>query len=162
MLEVVELLNETRTSELFAGRTLSRGSRDPRSAFERDYGRLLFSAPVRRMSSKAQVFPLEPNDYVRTRLTHSLEVSNVARDLAWQAGRHLMQHGMADLSQEDVFQIATIAATCGLIHDLGNPPFGHAGELAISSWFESRKREDSVLQSFADREPRLMEDFLPF
>ena len=162
MLAWPELLNETRTSELLGGRPSPRDSRDPRSAFERDYGRLLFSAPVRRMSSKAQVFPLEPNDYVRTRLTHSLEVSNVSRDLAWQAGRHLTNEGLAELSQDQVFQMATIAATCGLVHDLGNPPFGHAGELAISSWFEERTKEDPKIREFEKREPSLMADFCRF
>ena len=147
---------------MFNGHAGSRGARDSRSEFERDYGRLLFCAPVRRLSAKAQVFPLEPDDYVRTRLTHSLEVSNVARDLAWQAGRLLVKQNPRGLCHDDVSHMATIAATCGLIHDLGNPPFGHAGELAISSWFAARSNSDPILRSFAENEPAMALDFSSF
>ena len=91
---------------------------DHRAQFERDFDRSVFSTPVKRLQDKAQVFPLEPNDAVRTRLTHSLEVSCVARGLAtavskWLLGQHEIEAGM-DRS------IEAIAATCGLIHDLGN------------------------------------------
>lgn len=108
-----------------------------RSEFERDYGRTVYSTPFRRLRDKAQVFPLEPNDSVRTRLLHSLEVSSVAEDIATQAIKDVI--GVDDsekLSTDQLRDIPLIAATCGLIHDIGNPPFGHAGELAISTWFE--------------------------
>lgn len=162
MLDWSRMLCEQRCSDVLNGRGGARGLRDPRSEFERDYGRLLFCAPVRRLSSKAQVFPLEPSDYVRTRLTHSLEVSNVARDLAWAAGRRLLRRGVPGLSSEDLSNMGTIAATCGLMHDLGNPPFGHAGELAISSWFEERCKEDAALRSFAQTESALAQEFANF
>jgi dGTPase len=107
---------------------------DSRSQFERDYDRSVFSTPVKRLQDKAQVFPLEPHDAIRTRLTHSIEVSTVAQGLAIFVCNHLLEHGKIVLSQQR--QIEAIAKTCGLIHDLGNPPFGHAGEYAIQEWFK--------------------------
>jgi len=128
------LLSTVRQRELAGGAPSSAGESDARSAFERDYDRALFSTPVRRLQDKAQVFPLEPNDSVRTRLTHSLEVSSISRQLARRVGHTLHERGDLD-DAADVDAIATIAATCGLLHDLGNPPFGHAGEAAMSAWF---------------------------
>lgn len=156
------MLSDVRVSALFNGRSATKGPKDPRSEFERDYGRLLFAAPVRRLSAKAQVFPLEPNDFVRTRLTHSLEVSNVARDLTWQVGQRLIDKHRESISLNDVAQMAVISATCGLIHDLGNPPFGHAGELAISTWFRDRSKTDTTIKAFADQHPKLACDFSSF
>ena len=95
-----------------------------------------FSTPVRRLQDKAQVFPLEEHDAIRTRLTHSIEVSSVARGLGASAAAKLLKGKL--ISYEQKTCIETIAATCGLIHDLGNPPFGHAGEAAIGSWFAKR------------------------
>ena len=112
----------------------TRQSGEFRKEFARDYDRAVFSTPVRRLQDKAQVFPLEPHDSVRTRLTHSLEVSTVARDLAGEAAQNLLAAGNLE-SLDQVNAIQNIAATCGLIHDIGNPPFGHAGEQAINSWF---------------------------
>lgn len=114
---------------------------DPRSQFQRDYDRTLFSTPVRRLQDKAQVFPLEPNDSVRTRLTHSLEVSNLAKSLARRVTRRLVEK--EEMTKEQAEQIVVIAGTCGLVHDLGNPPFGHAGERAMRGWF-SDKLDDEV------------------
>src|SRR3954453_7328324 len=101
-------------------------SGDHREEFERDYDRAVFSSPVRRLQDKAQVFPLEPNDAVRTRLTHSLEVSSVARGLAQKVTDELLKQ--KEMTAELGEQGRTIASTVGLIHDLGNPPFGHSGE----------------------------------
>jgi dGTPase len=89
-------------------------------------------------------------------LTHSLEVSSVARDLAGQAARKL-----DDVPIEQVGQIAVIAATCGLMHDLGNPPFGHAGELAISTWFHQKAGSD-FFASLGGEDSQLSQDFLRF
>src|SRR6476660_1457972 len=89
---------------------------DHRIEFERDFDRSLFSTPVRRLQDKAQVFPLESHDAVRTRLTHSHEVSSVARSLADSVGREL-----PDGDDKHAGDIAAVAATCGLAHDLGNP-----------------------------------------
>lgn len=102
---------------------------DHRAQFERDFDRAVFSTPVRRLQDKTQVFPLDPHDAVRTRLTHSLEVSSVARGLATAAAKWLLEQ--KEIAPEMDRWIEAIAATCGLIHDLGNPPFGHSGEDAI-------------------------------
>jgi dGTPase len=112
---------------------------DHRIEFERDFDRSVFSTPVKRLQDKAQVFPLEPHDAVRTRLTHSLEVSSVARGLATRTAKWLLE--AREISPGMDRSIEAIAATCGLIHDLGNPPFGHAGEDAIRSWFKQDDRE---------------------
>ncbi len=133
-----------------------------RTEYDRDYDRAVFSTPVRRLQDKAQVFPLEPSDSVRTRLTHSLEVSTVARDLARSAARWIVEKEDTGVDNP-VEAIATIASTCGLIHDLGNPPFGHAGEAAISSWFEAYSRNSSTkkLGNFAPDSQEAL-DFLHF
>src|SRR6185295_11013068 len=103
-------------------------SGDARQEFERDYDRSVYSTPVKRLQDKTQVFPLESHDAVRTRLTHSLEVSSLARGLAISVSKWLVEEDEIKPGSER--QIEAIAATCGLIHDLGNPPFGHAGERA--------------------------------
>jgi dGTPase len=131
------LLSKRRVRDLYDGPASQRIGGDSRTPFDQDYGRAVFSTPVRRLQDKAQVFPLEAHDSVRTRLTHSLEVSSIARGL----GEHA-ENFVRDQKNHTKFpfgSIPTIAATCGLIHDIGNPPFGHAGEKAIGSWFESRK-----------------------
>ncbi|MBE0657724.1 MAG: HD domain-containing protein, partial [Bryobacteraceae bacterium] len=120
------LLSPKRIRHLLIGKESVKSEDDPRSEFERDYDRTVFSTPVRRLQDKAQVFPLEPHDGIRTRLTHSLEVSSVARDVARYLFKALAEKGVID--PEQVHEFSTIAATCGLLHDLGNPPFGHAGE----------------------------------
>jgi dGTPase len=130
---------------MYPGRSAANDSgvqteRDPRSQFQRDYDRTLFSTPVRRLQDKAQVFPLEPNDSVRTRLTHSLEVSNLAQSLARRASRWLFDSG--EITREQADQIVVIAGTCGLVHDLGNPPFGHAGEEAMRIWFRKKLADE--------------------
>ncbi len=109
-----------------------------RTEFEDDLGRVVFSAPVRRLQDKTHVFPLEPHDSVRTRLTHSLEVSNVARDLSQAACRRLADR----IPAEYAHAVSTIAAACALLHDVGNPPFGHAGEKAIQNWFRQKFMEN--------------------
>src|SRR5580698_7534994 len=112
-----------------------------RTEFEDDLGRVVFSAPVRRLQDKTHVFPLEAHDSVRTRLTHSLEVSSVARDLSQAACRRLADRIPPQCSHA----VATIAAACALLHDVGNPPFGHAGEKAIQDWFLKKLIEDRTL-----------------
>jgi dGTPase len=106
---------------------------DHRSEFERDYDRALFSTPVRRLQDKAQVFPLESNDSIHTRLTHSLEVSSIARTLARRCVPFILKN--ANLRDRYGHDIEILCQTCGLLHDIGNPPFGHAGEIAIQAWF---------------------------
>ena len=130
---------------------------DPRSQFERDFDRSVFSNPVKRLQDKAQVFPLDPHDAVRTRLTHSLEVSSVARGLAARIANWLRARDMITSDMER--SIETIAATCGLIHDLGNPPFGHAGEHAIRAWFMNSPQVNAVNEL---RNDQLIQDFRNF
>ena len=129
---------------------------DHRGEFERDFDRAVFSTPVRRLQDKAQVFPLEAHDPVRTGLTHSLEVSSVARGLGRKASTWLLVQGAIDRGMER--SIEAIAATCGLIHDPGNPPFGHAGEDAIRSWFRSGDREARLQQEL--QSDQQVQDFL--
>lgn len=129
-----------------------------RIQFERDYDRTIFSTPVRRLQDKAQVFPLEPNDAVRTRLTHSLEVSNVSRGIARAVSLWLINEGHIGSDMDR--QIEAIAATCGLIHDLGNPPFGHSGEDAIREWFVEKSKGE--LEVFFRENKELGKDFLYF
>lgn len=151
-----KLLSATRVAELF-GKPVSEG--DTRTEFERDYGRVLFSTPFRRMQDKTQVFPLERHDSIRTRLTHSLEVSSVARSLGKLAAAWMADKKFIDLRQQD--DIQTLAATCGLLHDLGNPPFGHSGERAIQSWFKKNESILDPLESSPIRQ-QLKRDFLLF
>jgi dGTPase len=107
-----------------------------RSGFHRDYDRIAFSHPFRRLSDKTQVHPLSANDHVHSRLTHSLEVSIVGRSLGMAVGERL--GGLPEgISPSDLGQI--LQAAC-LMHDLGNPPFGHAGEDAIQMWFSDPKQ----------------------
>ena len=116
-----------------------------RSAFERDYDRVIFSYPFRRLQDKTQVFPLPEQDFVHTRLTHSLEVSSVGRSLGKTVGEELISNNL-ELQDQGFTQFdfgAIVSAAC-LTHDLGNPPFGHTGEHAISDFFRSH----SVGQSF--------------
>jgi dGTPase len=104
-----------------------------RTAFQQDYDRIVFTSAFRRMKDKTQVFPLSKSDYVRTRLTHSLEVSCVGRSLGAVVGREIIaRHGLQQVESGDFGAI--VAAAC-LAHDIGNPPFGHAGEDAIREWF---------------------------
>lgn len=105
-----------------------------RSEFQHDHDRLLFSTPVRRLSDKTQVWPMDENDGVRTRLTHSHEVANLARSIGSNIATHRPDLFGADLHKV----IQPILTAIGLAHDLGNPPFGHQGEAAIGKWFSSR------------------------
>jgi dGTPase len=105
-------------------------SENSRSEYQRDYDRIIFSSPFRRLQDKTQVFPLSQSDFTRTRLTHSLEVSSVARTLGVLAAKHLVKLGVVC----EPHDVGAITATAALAHDIGNPPFGHSGEAAIQSW----------------------------
>ena len=107
-----------------------------REEIERDYDRILFSAPTRRLADKTQVFPMEKNDSVRTRLTHSHEVSNLARSIGVRlAFNHREIFGEYADSLNVERTVPALLAAIGLAHDLGNPPFGHQGENSIRQWF---------------------------
>lgn len=105
-----------------------------RTQFQRDYDRLIFSAPFRRMQSKTQVFPLPGSVFVHNRLTHSLEVSSVGRSLGTDVGR-LLAERHPDTEPGVFGALGSIVSAACLAHDMGNPPFGHSGEKAISSFF---------------------------
>ena len=125
-----------------------------RSDFQRDYDRLIFSSPFRRLQNKTQVFPLPGSVFVHNRLTHSLEVSSVGRSLANEVAIRLSgKYSDPDILRKlaDVRDI--VAAAC-LCHDMGNPPFGHGGEKTISAFFSegpgSRFRDRLTGQQWSD------------
>ena len=107
---------------------------DDRPEFKRDYDRLIFSAPFRRMQNKTQVFPLPGSVFVHNRLTHSLEVASVGLSLGNDVA-HAIMKTRPELGNTLLPQIGTIVSTACLAHDMGNPPFGHSGEKAIQTFF---------------------------
>jgi dGTPase len=111
---------------------------DDRTEFKRDYDRLIFSAPFRRLQNKTQVFPLPGSIFVHNRLTHSLEVASVGMSLGNDVARHLCTRN-PDYADTLVPEIGQIVSTACLAHDLGNPPFGHSGEKAIQTFFTEGK-----------------------
>lgn len=106
-----------------------------RSDFQRDYDRLVFSSPFRRLQNKTQVFPLPGSVFVHNRLTHSLEVSSVGRSMAAEAAIILRERHSGKPWVDKISHIPDITATACLCHDLGNPPFGHSGEKTIATYF---------------------------
>lgn len=118
-------------------------SAEIRTEFERDWDRIIFSSPFRRLQNKTQVFPLPEEIFVHNRLTHSLEVASVGRSLGKMVGEKLinlkeiqLEKKAAIFYKEDLKHV--IASAC-LAHDLGNPAFGHSGEEAISKYFKNRE-----------------------
>ena len=121
-----------------------------RSPFQRDFDRVAFSGSFRRLQDKTQVFPLVKTDYVRTRLTHSLETSSVGRSLGSAVGVFLCENfDLGEVRPSDVG--AVVAAAC-LAHDIGNPPLGHAGEEAIRHWFTCSAAAKDLYGSLNDAE----------
>jgi dGTPase len=108
-------------------------SEQARSPFHKDYDRIIFSQSFRQLNRKTQVHPLTQHDGIHTRLTHSLEVSCIGRSLGMLAAEKIKDELPVWISPADVGAI--IQAAC-LAHDIGNPPFGHAGEYAIREWFD--------------------------
>lgn len=129
-----------------------------RTDFQRDYDRLIFSSPFRRLQNKTQVFPLPGSIFVHNRLTHSIEVSSVGRSLGVIVGRELRLR-YPD-SRADLEEISSIVAAGCLAHDLGNPPFGHSGETAITSFFSEGKGR--YLEQKVREECGRWEDFTNF
>ncbi len=148
----------TLLSEDRLGRERKARPHDPsRSEFRRDSDRITFSSAFRRLQDKTQVFPLADNDYVRTRLTHSLEVASVARSLATRVGGELCaRHDLPGLHPSDFGEIASAAA---LAHDLGNPPFGHSGEDAIRHWFKNSPHAQKTADGLAAGERADIENY---
>ena len=110
-------------------------ARYPINVFEKDYAAIVSSPAFRRLQDKTQVFPLDKSDFVRTRLTHSIEVSTVARQLGIMLVQNFRQFRPDALSAEAEENIPSVLMCAGLLHDLGNPPFGHFGEALIGEWF---------------------------
>ena len=107
---------------------------EERTEFKRDYDRLIFSAPFRRLQNKTQVFPLPGRIFVHNRLTHSLEVASVGRSLGDDSARRLLERH-PELHNTHLGEIGDIVQAACLAHDMGNPPFGHSGERAIATFF---------------------------
>lgn len=120
---------------------------EDRTQFQRDFDRLIFSSPFRRMQNKTQVFPLPGSVFVHNRLTHSLEVSSVGRSLGLDCGHELMNRHK-NLGGEFAGSLGAIVSAACLAHDMGNPPFGHAGERAIASFFSESKGR--MLRDYVD------------
>lgn len=124
---------------------------DDRSEFKRDYDRLIFSAPFRRLQNKTQVFPLPGSVFVHNRLTHSLEVASVGMSLGNDVAARIISERRPELRGTLFEEIGQIVATACLAHDLGNPPFGHSGEKAIQTFFtegEGRALQQQVSEAF--------------
>lgn len=129
-----QLLSTKRPREAVAK---SKQKEDLRSEFEKDYHRIIGSASFRRLQDKTQVFPLDKSDFIRTRLTHSLEVSSYGKSLGQNIGEYILTYIKdPNFTWKDKEEICNILECAGLIHDIGNPPFGHFGESVIRDWFK--------------------------
>lgn len=132
-MEWKQLLCENRQSS-----SKSSNKTDLRNEFQKDYHRIICSASFRRLQDKTQVFPLDKSDFVRTRLTHSLEVASFAKSLGQTAFQYLIDNNKdEELTPEIKEKVCSILECAGLLHDIGNPPFGHFGEDSIRNWFKS-------------------------
>lgn len=116
---------------------------DARTEFERDYDRIIFSTPFRRLKDKTQVFPVPKSDFVHNRLTHSIEVSCIGRSIGKIVGNFILKNETV-VDSNDSSNIITasdfgyiLSAAC-LAHDIGNPPFGHSGEEAFRIYYKKR------------------------
>jgi dGTPase len=142
-----------------------RSENDARSPFDSDYDRIIFSSPFRRLQDKAQVFPLDKSDFVRTRLTHSLEVAAIARSIGISVERELIAKNYLDEKYKG--DISVILECAGLAHDLGNPPFGHYGEETIKNVFKKifhKKSNNEKIEQNSDKmlTQKQKSDFLNF
>lgn len=136
-------------------------SSDQRTEFQRDFDRIIFSSPFRRLQNKTQVFPLPGSVFVHNRLTHSLEVASVGRSLGSLAGSFIAKKFEKDLTEESKefykYSLDSVIAAACLCHDIGNPAFGHSGEDAIATYFDKNK---SVLKELFSEDE--WKDFINF
>ncbi|MAD73366.1 MAG: dGTPase [Rheinheimera sp.] len=138
-------------NKIKADRALQSSSSDLQSALESDRGRIINSAAVRRLQQKTQVFPLERNAAVRSRLTHSLEVQQTGRFIVQTVFRLLSEQQQAEYGLTALERpIESLVEMACLLHDVGNPPFGHSGESAINSWFSQALPELTRGHQLAD------------
>jgi len=137
----------------------------PRSGFQRDFDRLIFSSAFRRLQNKTQVFPLPGTAFVHNRLTHSLEVASVGRSLGKMIGQRISE---SFKNNDEVFEfyryeLANVIAAACLAHDIGNPAFGHSGEKAISNYFIENRQSKidgrELNQFFSEQEWRDLTSF---
>ena len=131
-----------------------------RSVFQMDYDRIVFSSAFRRLQNKTQVLPFPKSDYVRNRLTHSLETASVGRSLGNITGYEIIKK-YPELKREAGIQPTDfghlVSAAC-LAHDIGNPPFGHSGETAISQYFRSEIAQDFI-KNLTDKQKADLQNF---
>lgn len=141
-------------SDKRTGVNIPTNSGDPRTEFQRDFDRIIFSSAFRRLQNKTQVFPLPGSVFVHNRLTHSLEVASVGRSLGSLIGQTIAEKYKVDLAHESIdfykHNLYNVIASACLCHDIGNPPFGHSGEDAIANYF--RKNESELKSKFSDKE----------
>lgn len=140
-----KLLCDKRLSSL-GNNSINKNKEENKVSFDSDYKRILTSPAFRRLQDKTQVFPLERNDFVHTRLTHSMEVAMIARELAMR----ICDYKKIELTSYKE-QICRIVESASLLHDIGNPPFGHFGEDIIREWF-SHKFEECLGKVNTERE----------
>ena len=141
------------------------GTGDLRTEFEKDYHRIIGSASFRRLQDKTQVFPLDKSDFIRTRLTHSLEVSSFAKSLGQNVSQKILRE-IKDPTFLPEYQadVCDILQCAGLLHDIGNPPFGHFGETVIREWFRANMSKLSLKGKTLDKwlTPQMQNDFYHF
>jgi dGTPase len=118
---------------------------DELNHFVSDYYRVVFSSAFRRLQDKTQVSPLATDDFVRRRLTHSVEVAAVGERMGRVVGKRLHDEEGVDIAHDVV---GKLVATACLLHDIGNPPFGHEGECAIRKWADSKAKNFRDYQGF--------------
>lgn len=133
------------TSEKRIPETRNRESEKFRSEMESDFHRIIRSASFRRLQDKTQVFPLDNSDFVRTRLTHSLEVSSLARLIGKQVCEKIIAQNPDCENLPDTLKVIETLNCASLLHDIGNPPFGHFGEFSIREWFSHALKEKQFL-----------------
>jgi len=153
-----QLLNSDRV------RTSVSKKQETRSEFQKDYHRIVGSSAFRRLQDKTQVFPLEKSDFIRTRLTHSIEVSSLAKSLGQAVCKSLRDFNKLEISNEEENAICDILLSAGLLHDIGNPPFGHFGEVILQDWFRSNLSKLSYNGKKVEEclEPQMLADLKNF
>lgn len=138
----------------------------PINDFEKDYHEIVSNVVFRRLQDKTQVFPLDKSDFVRTRLTHSIEVSTVARQMGIMISQNTTQYRPQDIGEAEAKAIPSILLCAGLLHDLGNPPFGHFGENTIAEWFKEQlglvKYKGRTLREVLSSQSQMIKDLEHF
>lgn len=153
------------TTDTIPGRKNKDRPFDGRTPFDKDYYKIVFSAPFRRLQDKAQLFPLDSSDFVRTRLTHSMEVATIARTLGICLCQNIKNNHPEEWYEEYQNSIPRILECAGLVHDLGNPPFGHAGESYIQEKIQRIMETNPVCKTVKyneDIQSQFITDFMAY